>query len=156
MSDSDKIQPPKKGIEMVNGGGYPSKAVSTSIQQNATPIQTDMYLIGAEAVKWALIGLSFYAALRLMRSAVMDALGFAKSRKEAREEDTRETVEMDGEVYTITEDGYWVPEGVDEQEYINDYNAAMLDSEMVEKSWEGHEWEDSEEEPDDISESEED
>ena len=85
MSDPNKIQPPKKGIEMVNGGGYPAKAVSTSVQQHTAPIQTDMYLIGAEAVKWALIGLAFYAALRLFRSAIMDALGFRKSRKEAKE-----------------------------------------------------------------------
>lgn len=85
MSDPNKIQPPKKGIEMVKGGGYPAKAVSTSVQQHTAPIQTDMYLIGAEAVKWALIGLAFYAALRLFRSAIMDALGFRKSRKEAKE-----------------------------------------------------------------------
>ncbi len=85
MSDPNKIQPPKKGIEMVKGGGYPAKAVSTSVQQYTAPIQTDMYLIGAEAVKWALIGLAFYAALRLFRSAIMDALGFRKSRKEAKE-----------------------------------------------------------------------
>lgn len=84
MSDPNKIQPPKKGIEMVKGGGYPAKAVSTSVQQHTAPIQTDMYLIGAEAVKWALIGLAFYAALRLFRSAIMDALGFRKSRKEAK------------------------------------------------------------------------
>ena len=85
MSDPNKIQPPKKGIEMVKGGGYPAKAVSTSVQQHTAPIQTDMYLIGAEAVKWALIGLAFYAALRLFRSAIMDALGFRKSRKESKE-----------------------------------------------------------------------
>lgn len=85
MSDPNKIQPPKKGIEMVKGGGYPAKAVSTSVQQHTAPIQTDMYLIGVEAVKWALIGLAFYAALRLFRSAIMDALGFRKSRKEAKE-----------------------------------------------------------------------
>jgi len=85
MSDPNKIQPPKKGIEMVKGGGYPAKAVSTSVQQHTAPIQTDMYLIGAEAVKWALIGLAFYAALRLFRSAIMDALGFRKSRKEVKE-----------------------------------------------------------------------
>lgn len=85
MSDPNKIQPPKKGIEMVKGGGYPAKAVSTSVQQHTAPIQTDMYLIGAEAVKWALIGLAFYAALRLFRSAIMDALGFRKSRREAKE-----------------------------------------------------------------------
>ena len=85
MSDPNKIQPPKKGIETVKGGGYPAKAVSTSVQQHTAPIQTDMYLIGAEAVKWALIGLAFYAALRLFRSAIMDALGFRKSRKEAKE-----------------------------------------------------------------------
>ena len=85
MSDPNKIQPPKKGIEMVKGGGYPAKAVSTSVQQHTAPIQTDMYLIGAEAVKWALIGLAFYAAFRLFRSAIMDALGFRKSRKEAKE-----------------------------------------------------------------------
>jgi len=85
MSDPNKIQPPKKGIEMVKGGGYPAKAVSTSVQQHTAPIQTDMYLIGAEAVKWALIGLAFYAALRLFRSAIMDAFGFRKSRKEAKE-----------------------------------------------------------------------
>ena len=84
MSDPNKIQPPKKGIEMVKGGGYPAKAVSTSIQQHTAPIQTDMYLIGAEAVKWALIGLAFYAAFRLFRSTIMDALGFRKSRKEAK------------------------------------------------------------------------
>ena len=84
MSDPNKIQPPKKGIEMVKGGGYPAKAVSTSVQQHTAPIQTDMYLIGAEAVKWALIGLAFYAALRLFRSAIMDAFGFRKSRKEAK------------------------------------------------------------------------
>lgn len=84
MSDPNKIQPPKKGIEMFKGGGYPAKAVSTSVQQHTAPIQTDMYLIGAEAVKWALIGLAFYAALRLFRSAIMDALGFRKSRKEAK------------------------------------------------------------------------
>ena len=155
MSDPNKIQPPKKGIEMVKGGGYPAKAVSTSVQQHTAPIQTDMYLIGAEAVKWALIGLAFYAALRLFRSAIMDALGFGKSRKEAKEEDTRETVEMDGEIYTITEDGYWVPEGVDEQEYINDLKIIMLESEMREKSWEGHEWEglDEEEPPDNMPDS---
>ena len=85
MSDPNKIQPPKKGIEMVKGGGYPAKAVSTSVQQHTAPIQTDMYLIGAEAVKWALIGLAFYAAFRLFRSAIMDALGFRKSRREAKE-----------------------------------------------------------------------
>ena len=85
MSDPNKIQPPKKGIEMVNGGGYPAKAVSTSVQQHTAPIQTDMYLIGAQAVQWGLIGLAFYAALRLFRSAIMDALGFRKSRKEAKE-----------------------------------------------------------------------
>jgi len=85
MSDPNKIQPPKKGIEMVKGGGYPAKAVSTSVQQHTAPIQTDMYLIGAEAVQWGLIGLAFYAALRLFRSAIMDALGFRKSRKEAKE-----------------------------------------------------------------------
>ena len=85
MSDPNKIQPPKKGIEMVKGGGYPAKAVSTSVQQHTAPIQTDMYLIGAEAVKWGLIGLAFYAAFRLFRSAVMDALGFRKSRREAKE-----------------------------------------------------------------------
>lgn len=84
MSDPNKIQPPKKGIEMVKGGGYPAKAVSTSVQQHTTPIKTDMYLIGSEAVKWALIGLAFYAALRLFRSAIMDAFGFRKSRKEAK------------------------------------------------------------------------
>ena len=84
MSDPNKIQPPKKGIEMVKGGGYPAKAVSTSVQQHTAPIKTDMYLIGAEAVKWALIGLAFYAALRLFRSAIMDAFGFRKSRKEAK------------------------------------------------------------------------
>lgn len=85
MSDPNKIQPPKKGIEMVKGGGYPAKAVSTSVQQHTASIQTDMYLIGAEAVQWGLIGLAFYAALRLFRSAIMDALGFRKSRKEAKE-----------------------------------------------------------------------
>nr|WP_176450997.1 hypothetical protein [Eikenella corrodens] len=85
MSDPNKIQPPKKGIEMVKGGGYPAKAVSTSVQQHTAPIQTDMYLIGAQVVQWALIGLAFYAALRLFRSAIMDALGFGKSRKEAKE-----------------------------------------------------------------------
>lgn len=85
MSDPNKIQPPKKGIEMVKGGGYPAKAVSTSVQQHTAPIQTDMYLIGAEAVKWALIGLAFYAAFRLFRSAIMDALGFRKSRREFKE-----------------------------------------------------------------------
>ena len=85
MSDPNKIQPPKKGIEMVKGGGYPAKAVSTSVQQHTAPIQTDMYLIGSKAVQWALIGLAFYAALRLFRSAIMDALGFRKSRKEAKE-----------------------------------------------------------------------
>ena len=82
MSDPNKIQPPKKGIEMVKGGGYPAKAVSTSVQQHTAPIQTDMYLIGAQVVQWALIGLAFYAALRLFRSAIMDALGFRKSRRE--------------------------------------------------------------------------
>lgn len=85
MSDPNKIQPPKKGIEMVKGGGYPAKAVSTSVQQHTAPIQTDMYLIGAQAVQWGLIGLAFYAALRLFRSAIMDALGFRKSCKEAKE-----------------------------------------------------------------------
>ena len=85
MSDPNKIQPPKKGIEMVKGGGYPAKAVSTSVQQHTAPIQTDMHLIGSKAVQWALIGLAFYAALRLFRSAIMDALGFRKSRKEAKE-----------------------------------------------------------------------
>ena len=87
MSDPNKIQPPKKGIEMVNGGGYPAKAGSTSVQQHTAPIQTDMYLIGSKAVQWALIGLAFYAALRLFRSVIMDALGFRKSRKEAKEEE---------------------------------------------------------------------
>lgn len=87
MSDPNKIQPPKKGIEMVKGGGYPAKAVSTSVQQHTAPIQTDMYLIGFKAVQWALIGLAFYAALRLFRSVIMDALGFRKSRKEAKEEE---------------------------------------------------------------------
>jgi len=86
MSDPNKIQPPKKGIEMVKGGGYPAKAVSTSVQQHTAPIQTDMHLIGSKAVQWALIGLAFYAALRLFRSVIMDALGFRKSRKEAKEE----------------------------------------------------------------------
>ena len=85
MSDPNKIQPPKKGIEMVKGGGYPAKAVSTSVQQHTAPIQTDMYLIGAQAVQWGLIGLAFYAALRLFRSVIMDELGFRKSRKEAKE-----------------------------------------------------------------------
>ncbi|OAM18551.1 hypothetical protein A7P84_06990 [Eikenella corrodens] len=85
MSDPNKIQPPKKDIEMVKGGGYPAKAVSTSVQQHTAPIQTDMYLIGSKAVQWALIGLAFYAALRLFRSVIMDALGFRKSRKEAKE-----------------------------------------------------------------------
>lgn len=85
MSDPNKIQPPKKGIEMVKGGGYPAKAVSTSVQQHTEPIQTDMYLIGAQAVQWGLIGLAFYAALRLFRSVIMDELGFRKSRKEAKE-----------------------------------------------------------------------
>jgi hypothetical protein len=85
MSDLNKIQPPKKGIEMVKGGGYPAKAVSTSVQQHTAPIQTDMYLIGAQVVQWALIGLAFYAALRLFRSAIMDALGFRKSRREFKE-----------------------------------------------------------------------
>ena len=85
MSDLNKIQPPKKGIEMVKGGGYPAKAVSTSVQQHTAPIQTDMYLIGAQAVQWGLIGLAFYAALRLFRSAIMDALGFRKSRREFKE-----------------------------------------------------------------------
>ncbi|WP_153718144.1 hypothetical protein [Eikenella corrodens] len=85
MSDPNKIQSPKKGIEMVNGGGYPAKAVSTSVQQHTAPIQTDMYLIGFKAVQWALIGLAFYAALRLFRSVIMDELGFRKSRKEAKE-----------------------------------------------------------------------
>ena len=85
MSDPNKIQPPKKGIEMVKGGGYPAKAVSTSVQQHTAPIQTDMYLIGSQAVQWGLIGLAFYAALRLFRSVIMDALGFRKSRKEAKE-----------------------------------------------------------------------
>ncbi|WP_154104087.1 hypothetical protein [Eikenella corrodens] len=85
MSDPNKIQSPKKGIEMVNGGGYPAKAVSTSVQQHTAPIQTDMYLIGSKAVQWALIGLAFYAALRLFRSVIMDALGFRKSRKESKE-----------------------------------------------------------------------
>ena len=85
MSDPNKIQPPKKGIEMVKGGGYPAKAVSTSVQQHTAPIQTDMHLIGSKAVQWALIGLAFYAALRLFRSVIMDALGFRKSRKEAKE-----------------------------------------------------------------------
>ena len=85
MSDPNKIQPPKKGIEMVKGGGYPAKAVSTSVQQHTAPIQTDMYLIGSKAVQWALIGLAFYAALRLFRSVIMDALGFRKSRKESKE-----------------------------------------------------------------------
>ena len=88
MSDPNKIQPPKKGIEMVKGGGYPAKAVSTSVQQHTAPIQTDMYLIGSKAVQWALIGLAFYAALRLFRSAIMDALGFRKSRKEAKESES--------------------------------------------------------------------
>lgn len=86
MSDPNKVQPPKKGIEMVKGGGYPAKAVSTSVQQHTAPIQTDMHLIGSKAVQWALIGLAFYAALRLFRSVIMDALGFRKSRKEAKEE----------------------------------------------------------------------
>lgn len=85
MSDLNKIQPPKKGIEMVKGGGYPAKAVSTSVQQHTAPIQTDMYLIGAQVVQWALIGLAFYAALRLFRSAIMDALGFRKSCREFKE-----------------------------------------------------------------------
>lgn len=85
MSNLNKIQPPKKGIEMVKGGGYPAKAVSTSVQQHTAPIQTDMYLIGAQVVQWALIGLAFYAALRLFRSAIMDALGFRKSRREFKE-----------------------------------------------------------------------
>ena len=85
MSDPNKIQPPKKGIEMVKGGGYPAKAVSTSVQQHTAPIQTDMYLIGSQAVQWGLIGLAFYAALRLFRSVIMDALGFRKSRKESKE-----------------------------------------------------------------------
>lgn len=85
MSDPNKIQPPKKGIEMVKGGGYPAKAVSTSVQQHTAPIQTDMYLIGSQAVQWGLIGLAFYAALRLFRSVIMDELGFRKSRKEAKE-----------------------------------------------------------------------
>lgn len=85
MSDPNKIQPPKKGIEIVKGGGYPAKAVSTSVQQHTAPIQTDMYLIGSQAVQWGLIGLAFYAALRLFRSVIMDALGFRKSRKEAKE-----------------------------------------------------------------------
>ena len=85
MSDPNKIQPPKKGIEMVKGGGYPAKAVSTSVQQHTAPIQTDMYLIGAQVVQWALIGLAFYAAFRLFRSAIMDALGFRKSRREFKE-----------------------------------------------------------------------
>ena len=85
MSDPNKIQPPKKGIEMVKGGGYPAKAVSTSVQQHTAPIQTDMYLIGSQAVQWGLIGLAFYAALRLFRSVIMNELGFRKSRKEAKE-----------------------------------------------------------------------
>lgn len=85
MSDPNKIQPPKKGVEMVKGGGYPAKAVSTSVQQHTAPIQTDMYLIGSQAVQWGLIGLAFYAALRLFRSVIMDELGFRKSRKEAKE-----------------------------------------------------------------------
>ena len=88
MSDPNKIQPPKKGIEMVKGGGYPAKAVSTSVQQHTAPIQTDMYLIGAQAVQWGLIGLAFYAALRLFRSVIMDELGFRKSRKEAKESES--------------------------------------------------------------------
>ena len=85
MSDPNKIQPPKKGIEMVKGGGYPAKAVSTSVQQHTAPIQTDMYLIGSKAVQWALIGLAFYAALCLFRSGIMNEFGFRKSRKEAKE-----------------------------------------------------------------------
>lgn len=85
MSDLNKIQPPKKGIEMVKGGGYPAKAVSTSVQQHTAPIQTDMYLIGSKAVQWALIGLAFYAALRLFRSVIMNEFGFRKSRKEDKE-----------------------------------------------------------------------
>ncbi|WP_153717310.1 hypothetical protein [Eikenella corrodens] len=85
MSDPNKIQPPKKGIEMVKGGGYPAKAVSTSVQQHTAPIQTDMYLIGSKAVQWALIGLAFYAALRLFRSVIMNEFGFRKSRKEDKE-----------------------------------------------------------------------
>lgn len=87
MSDPNKIQPPKKGIEMVKGGGYPAKAVSTSVQQHTAPIQTDMHLIGFKAVQWALIGLAFYAALRLFRSVIMNEFGFRKSRKEAKEEE---------------------------------------------------------------------
>lgn len=87
MSDPNKIQPPKKGIEMVKGGGYPAKAVSTSVQQHTAPIQTDMHLIGSQAVQWALIGLAFYAALRLFRSVIMNEFGFRKSRKEAKEEE---------------------------------------------------------------------
>lgn len=127
MSDPNKIQPPKKGIEMVKGGGYPAKAVSTSVQQHTAPIQTDMYLIGAEAVKWALIGLAFYAALRLFRSAIMDALGFRKSRKEAKEaeslnenglENLDEDPMSDAEQATYVSDGESLDafEGIDGEE----------------------------------------
>ena len=127
MSDPNKIQPPKKGIEMVKGGGYPAKAVSTSVQQHTAPIQTDMYLIGAEAVQWGLIGLAFYAALRLFRSAIMDALGFRKSRKEAKE-----------------------------AEALNENGLENLDEDPMSEPWEEFEGFDGEEPPDNMPDSPED
>ena len=120
MSDPNKIQPPKKGIEMVKGGGYPAKAVSTSVQQHTAPIQTDMYLIGAEAVKWALIGLAFYAAFRLFRSAIMDALGFRKSRKEAKEAESLNEnglENLDEDPMSDTEQDAYVSDGESLAEY---------------------------------------
>ena len=127
MSDPNKIQPPKKGIEMVKGGGYPAKAVSTSVQQHTAPIQTEMYLIGAEAVQWGLIGLAFYAALRLFRSAIMDALGFRKSRKEAKE-----------------------------AEALNENGLENLDEDPMSEPWEEFEGFDGEEPPDNMPDSPED
>ena len=120
MSDQNKIQPPKKGIEMVKGGGYPAKAVSTSVQQHTAPIQTDMYLIGAEAVKWALIGLAFYAAFRLFRSAIMDALGFRKSRREFKEANALNEnglENLDEDPMGDTEQEAYIPMGEPLEEY---------------------------------------
>ena len=141
MSDPNKIQPSKKGIEMVKGGGYPAKAVSTSVQQHTAPIQTDMYLIGAEAVKWALIGLAFYAAFRLFRSAIMDALGFRKSRKEAKK---AEALNENG-LENLDEDPMSEPleefEGFDEEEPPDNMPDSPEDDPGLQYDLENERWE---------------
>ena len=79
-----------------------------------------MYLIGAEAVQWGLIGLAFYAAFRLFRSAIMDALGFRKSRREAKEAEALNEnglENLDEDPMSDTEQDAYVSDGESLAEY---------------------------------------